>query len=394
MLSGVNVYAAHFGLSTGPFGLTPDPAFLYLSPGHREALAAVECGLLERRGFITLVGEVGTGKTTLLYSLLARLDAQLDVAFVGYTAQTFDDLLAAALKDLGVTPPNGSRYELVCALNEHLMRRAAEGRTVALVIDEAQNLSDETLEALRLLSNFETYSEKLLQIVLIGQTELEERLRRPQLRQLRERVSVHATIEPLSAADTDRYIAHRLALAGGPRTLFTRAARRLIARRARGIPRRVNILCHNALLFAYSCGRTYVSAAVARQAIDAIDARTRRPVGTFRVAGGAVAAAVAVVTVAGGATRFVSRQDGSVPEASARVAIPSVPPATLPVVAAAAAPPPPDAPPARREPPPVPAKRPVRRVQTARHHAQPGDPFFVRVPRQLLAFVLGRDGDR
>src|SRR5262249_35346836 len=149
-------------------------------------------------GFVTLVGEVGTGKTTLLYSLLSELDKQIDVAFVGFTAQTFEDLLAAALTDLGVTPPVGSRFELLRPLNRHLLLRFAEGRTVALVIDEAQNLSDEAFEELRLLSNFETYSQKLLQTVLVGQTELDERLRRPHLRQLRQRVSVRATIAPLS----------------------------------------------------------------------------------------------------------------------------------------------------------------------------------------------------
>src|SRR5215470_1139213 len=177
------VYAVHFGLSGQPFGLTPDPAFLYLGPAHREALAGVEYGLADRRGFVTLVGEVGTGKTTLLYSLLGQLRADVQAAYVNYTQQSVRRLLASVLKDLGVVAPGTSKASLILALNRHLRRRSDEGGTTAIVIDEAQNLSDEAFEELRLLSNFETYSEKLLQTVLVGQTELDERLRRPHLRQ-------------------------------------------------------------------------------------------------------------------------------------------------------------------------------------------------------------------
>jgi general secretion pathway protein A len=268
------MYAAHFALAAEPFNLTPDPAFLYLSPEHREALAALQYGLLDGRGFITLIGEVGTGKTTLLYSLLGRLGDDVQTAYVAYTTQTFEDLLAAALKDLKVTPQGTHKRDLLDALNQHLLRRADEGRATALIIDEAQNLSDTTFEELRLLSNFETYERKLLQIVLVGQPELQERLRQPQLRQLRERVSVRAVVNPLSRVEMVRYIEHRLARVGGSTSrLFTPRALKRIVARAQGIPRRANILCHNALLFAYGKALPQVTVAVAREAVAEMDER-------------------------------------------------------------------------------------------------------------------------
>jgi len=304
------LYARHFGLRAEPFGLTPDPAFLYLSPGHREALAAVQCGLVDRRGFVTLVGEVGTGKTTLLYSLLGRLGPEINVAFIGYTAQRFEELLSAALKDLGSRSRATSKRGLLSAFNTHLQRQSGEGRTVAIVIDEAQNLSDEAFEELRLLSNFETYTQKLVQIVLVGQPELQDRLRQPHLRQLRERVSVRAIINPLSPAEMERYIGHRLERVGGSLALFSTAALRMIVRRAQGIPRRANILCHSALLFAYGSDARIVTPEIARKAIEQMDevrpgffrrqalARVTTSIGTPRRAL-AAAAVIAVVGVGG-----------------------------------------------------------------------------------------------
>jgi general secretion pathway protein A len=276
------MYIEHFGLQAEPFGLTPDPTFLYLSPEHREALAAVQYGLLDGRGFITLMGEVGTGKTTLLYSLLSQLGPETQIAYIAYTTQDFGNLLAAALKDLGAEVKGTSKHELLSTFNALLLRAADEGRTVALVIDEAQNLTDEAFEELRLLSNFETYETKLVQIVLVGQPELQARLRDPRLRQLRERVSVRTFINPLTATEMRRYIEHRLQRAGGPCDLFTPAALNLIVRRTQGIPRRANILCHNALLFAFGRNLDRVSAGVAREAIAEMD--ERRP-GLFRRAG-------------------------------------------------------------------------------------------------------------
>ena len=157
------MYFEHFRLSGEPFSLTPDPAFLFLSAKHREAMAAVQYGLLNGRGFITLIGEVGTGKTTILYSVLSQLGPEVAAAYVPYAAHTFDDLLAAALKDLGQQPPAGaSRLALLEILQRLLLQRDAAGVRTALVIDEAQSLTDATFEELRLLSNFETYTHKLL----------------------------------------------------------------------------------------------------------------------------------------------------------------------------------------------------------------------------------------
>ena len=308
------MYLEHFRLSAAPFGLTPDPAFLYLSPGHREALAAIQYGLLDRRGFITLVGEVGTGKTTLLCTMLSRPDRAVEAAYIAYGTQDFEDVLAAALTDLGVETPQRSKHVLLTALNAHLLRRADEGRIVALVIDEAQNLSDRTFEELRLISNFETYTHKLLQIVLVGQPELQRRLRQPQLRQLRERVSVRAFVNPLSTAEMYRYIEHRLQLVGGSsEKLFTPQALRLIVQQTAGIPRRANVLCHNALLFAYGRTLPRATATIAHEVVAEMDDRLpgplpRRALSTLgrgsawvRWAAGAVGSALAVLAIERGA---------------------------------------------------------------------------------------------
>ncbi len=350
------MYASHFRLTDEPFALTPDPAYLYLSPEHREALAAVQYGLLAGRGFCTLVGEVGTGKTTLLYSLLSQVGPEVEAAYIAYTAQSFQDLLGAILRDLHLDAPGRSKGEMLAVLNAHLLKRADEGKTVALVIDEAHDLDDEAFEELRLLSNFETYTRKLVQIVLVGQPELQDRLREPQLRQLRERVGVRAVINPLSNVEMERYIEHRLQCAGGKLAdLFDPWAVNHIVRRAAGIPRRANILCHNALLFAYGRGEHQVTARIAREAIAEMDERRpgpgRRPaLQRMRLgmpaswqwaAAAAVAAALAAFTLGRG-------------RSTAEHAAPA-PPAVAPRVAAVE----PPAPPAEEPPHDVRAAEPV-----------------------------------
>jgi general secretion pathway protein A len=268
------MYADHFGLTAEPFNLTPDPAFLYLSQEHREALAAVQYGLLDGRGFITLVGEVGTGKTTLLYSILSRRHGDLTAAYLSYSAQSFEDLMAAALRDLGVPTQATSKRAILEALNDYLRRQADQGRNTAIIIDEAQNLTDEAFEELRLLSNFESYTRKLVQIVLVGQPELAERLHQPRLRQLRERISVRAYVNPLSRPEMTGYVAHRLKVAGGDvEQIFSPKALSMIVRRTGGVPRRANILCHNALLFTYGRHLAQVGVTEAREAIAEMDER-------------------------------------------------------------------------------------------------------------------------
>jgi general secretion pathway protein A len=261
------MYASHFGLRTEPFSLTPDPSFLYLSPDHAEALAGLKIGLENRRGLMLMIAEVGMGKTTLLYSMLDQLDPQVHTAYLSNTRLSFDDLLRQALADLGQPCASRERIDLLTALNTFLHERASAGETAALIIDEAQNLDEATFEDLRLLSNYETYTDKLLQIVLVGQPELDTKLARPSLRQVTERVAVRCHINPLTHSESIRYLEHRLRVAGGSTSLFTPAALRLITWKARGIPRRLNILCHSAMLFAYGRGASRVSFREARAAI-------------------------------------------------------------------------------------------------------------------------------
>jgi general secretion pathway protein A len=348
------MYAAHFDLHAEPFGLTPDPAYLFRSKEHQEALAAIHYGLLDARGFISLVGEVGTGKTTLLYSLLSQLDTHIEAAYVAYTTQSFEDLLVTALRDLGVECTDKSKHALLGTLNAHLQKRADEGRTTALIIDEAQNLSDQTFEELRLLSNFETYERKLLQIVLVGQPELQERLLTRQLRQLHERVSVRAFINPLRNAEMERYVAHRLALVGGSvERLFSASARWLLIRHSAGIPRRANILFHNSLLFAYGRNEHQVTAATAREVIAEMNQRrpgllgrralrrARRPIPVGRwaarlavaVAGLLIAERVASRSLAVGGAPAEVMPAASPPASVAVVPPPPSPPATPPAEA-------------------------------------------------------------
>lgn len=262
------MYASHFHLRGEPFSLTPDPAFLYLGPGHAEALAAIKVGLEGRRGIMVMVGEVGMGKTTILYSLLSELGDGIKTAYISNTTLPFDDILRQALADFGVPCASRDRVKLLAALNAFLRRCAHEGNTAALVIDEAQNLEDDAFENLRLLSNYETYTEKLLQIVLVGQPELEAKLRQAKLRQVAERVAVRCNINPLSRSESLQYVEHRLRRVGGSITgLFTKPALDLLVRKARGIPRRLNILCHTAMLFAYGRGEGCVTASMMRAAV-------------------------------------------------------------------------------------------------------------------------------
>ncbi len=245
------MYESHFGLTADPFSLSPDPDFLYLSPAHAEALAGLRIALESRRGLTTLIGEVGTGKTTLLYALLRDAEPKVHAAYLANTKLGFLDLLRQALADLGVPCDRGGRLVLLDALHDFLRRCDAEGSIAALVVDEAQNLDADTFEHLRLLTNFETYSAKLLQIVLVGQPELAATLRRPELRQVNERIAHRCALAPLSVGEAQRYLDHRLQRAGAAPTLLAPAARAILIAAARGVPRRLNVLGHTALLFAY-----------------------------------------------------------------------------------------------------------------------------------------------
>jgi general secretion pathway protein A len=261
------VYAAHFGLTERPFSLAPDPRYLFLSEGHREALAHLVYGL-QGGGFVQLTGEVGTGKTTVCRALLDQLPPEVDVAMIFTPRLTAVELLSAICDELRVPYPLGttSLKLLVDALSRALLDAHARGRRTVVIIDEAQNLSMEVLEELRLLTNIETTRDKLLQVILIGQPELVDLMERPALRQLAQRITARYHLRPFSFAETRAYIRHRLQVAGQREMIFTSSALRVIHRRSGGVPRLINNICDRALLGAFGRSKRRVIAATARGA--------------------------------------------------------------------------------------------------------------------------------
>ena len=264
------MYCHFFGFAERPFDLTPDPKFLYLSPSHRETLATLTYGIRERRGFIAIVGEVGTGKSTLLKTILGQLDEKTHTAFIFNTSVTFDEMLAMALLDLGLAQPEDrlSKVEMIHRLNDFAIGQFAKGANVVLLVDEAQNLDRSAMENLRLLSNLETSKHKLIQVVLSGQPELDVKLSQPQLRQLAQRISLKRYITFLTRKETEEYIQHRLRTAdySGPE-LFNRQAKKLTWDYSGGVPRKINVLCDNALLTAYALRKKTIEADVIEETI-------------------------------------------------------------------------------------------------------------------------------
>lgn len=247
------MYQEFYGLREMPFNITPDPSFLFLSPTHQEALAHLKYGIEEKKGFIVLTGEVGCGKTTLCRRLLNELDPEhYETALILNPRLSETQLVKAILAELGEDSRERNRSDLLNQLNRALLMRIEAGKDIVLIIDESQNLTFETLEHLRLLSNFETDTQKLLQIVLMGQPELKEKLKQPELRQLRQRILVYYDLSALSQVETEHYIQHRLARAGGNgRPRFTRRAYKRIHRATSGIPRLINNICDKSLLASY-----------------------------------------------------------------------------------------------------------------------------------------------
>ncbi len=256
-----------YQLREQPFGVTPDPRYLYLSPGHREALASLFYGIETNRGFLSLVAEPGMGKTTLLFQLLQRWRGQVHSAFLFQTQCDSREFIRYLMNDLGLKSDGEDFVRMHSELNEFLFRETLAGRSVVIFIDEAQNLTDTVLETVRLLSDFESAEKKLLQIVLAGQPELAQRLSRPGMAQLRQRIAIQARLDALPAAEVAHYINHRLQVAGYQGTeLFTPGALGLIAERSRGIPRLINNLCFNALSLGCATRQKQITSEVIRKA--------------------------------------------------------------------------------------------------------------------------------
>ena len=292
------MYESHYGFTEKPFNLTPDPKYLYLSARHTEAFAHLEFGRRERGGFIVITGEVGTGKTTLARYFLSRLDPRTATAFVLYPALSGAELLRTILDDLHVPAEGTSMKDSVDALHRFLLEARREDRDVVLLIDEAQDLSAEVLEQVRLISNLETDTEKLITIVLMGQSELHEMLSRRELRQLAQRITARYHLAPLDEVGTADYIRHRLEVAGGAGKVgFTRGALSEVHRLSGGIPRLVNLVCDRALLAGYVRGTRTIEAPMIRQAAREVRGRPSRAWGRPLALAGTAALAAAMVAI-------------------------------------------------------------------------------------------------
>src|ERR1700761_5863447 len=261
-MRGAEMYNTFFKLQSSPFGTSPDPRFLYMMPHTREALACLEYGISARKGFTVLTGEVGTGKTTLLRRALSSFSGRrVSTAFVFNPRLEVLDFLEFVLTDFGLVPATRTKSGMLLQLNRWLIERFRMEETCVVVVDEAQNLSWDLLEEIRLLTNLETSSEKLLQIVLSGQPELEEKLRHPSVRQLRQRIFLWCRTQPLSADQTAEYIVERLRIAGSTQPIFTPEAARLVHQHSRGIPRLINLICEHALILGYVEQSTQITGA-------------------------------------------------------------------------------------------------------------------------------------
>lgn len=268
------MYTEHFGFQEDPFGVSPDPRFLYLGPAHHEAFAALLYGVKMRRGFMCLIGEPGTGKTTLLYALLERLEGSLKTVFLPGTDLTFKQRLQFIIESLGAKPIGGTVLSLTRQLQDLLADEWRADSNVVLIFDEAQNLTVREMEDIRLLTNFEVPQAKLLQVILVGQPQLRDKLALPELAQLKQRITVNVNLRPLTLSETAEYIEHRLRCTEWNKPLHTLFSRPVVAalhESSRGIPRLINAICHNALLIAYAENKSRVEMAMIQEAAQELD---------------------------------------------------------------------------------------------------------------------------
>src|SRR6202034_3988432 len=274
------MYLSFFGLNEKPFAITPDPRYLYLSERHAEALAHLLYGINESGGFIQLTGEVGTGKTTVVRTLLSRVPHHADVAVILNPRVTPVEFLLTICEELGLAIADADRESvkhMVDALNRRLLNAHAEGRRIIVLVDEAQNLSIDVLEQVRLLTNLETPTQKLLQIILIGQPELRDLLARTELRQLAQRVTGRYHLNPLSASETAAYVRHRLRVSGATSDIFSGAALSELHYLSGGVPRVINVIADRALLGAYTQDRHRVTSGLVRHAAAEVFGRRFAP---------------------------------------------------------------------------------------------------------------------
>jgi general secretion pathway protein A len=290
------MYTSFFGLGEKPFAITPDPRYLFMSERHAEALAHLLYGINEAGGFIQLTGEVGTGKTTVVRSLLERMPGHADVAVILNPQLTPVEFVLTICEELGIFMRDedaSSIKDLVDLLNKRLLESHAKGRRVVVIVDEAQNLTPETLEQVRLLTNLETASQKLLQIILIGQPELREVLARVELRQLAQRITGRYHLDPLSRVETAAYVSHRLKVAGSATgDVFSATALREVHRLSNGIPRIINVICDRALLGAFTQEQHRIGPSLVREAAGEVYGRSFSPQWTKLLVGASVAVAV------------------------------------------------------------------------------------------------------
>lgn len=285
------MYKKFFGLRENPFNVNPDPRYLYVTPHTEEALSCLTYGVQNRKGFILLTGEVGTGKTTLINKLLEWLQREaISTAFIFNSRLSDDEFFDFMMNDFGIPCDARSKSQVLIRLNNWLLERYRAGETAVLIIDEAQNLSESVLEEIRLLTNLETYTEKLLQIVLSGQPELENKLRQPHLRQLRQRITLRSKTYPLTPAETEGYILSRLRIAGSDgQPIFAPEAVEAIHKYSRGIPRMVNVLCEHSLINAFADQRRPVTAQVVTAVAQDFELESAEPMPSMQAgpAGGA-----------------------------------------------------------------------------------------------------------
>ncbi|MFC1632432.1 ExeA family protein [Candidatus Omnitrophota bacterium] len=263
------MYEKFYGFTDRPFNLTPDSRFFYASTKHEEALSCLLLAISDRNGFVVITGEIGSGKTTVCRTMLNKLDPTTKVALVLNTHLGKKELITTILEDLGVEYKSRSKTHLLAALNKYLLKQAADDINVVLIIDEAQNLTPSVIEEVRMLSNLETETEKLIQIVLIGQPELRKKLTMPKLEQFRQRVVMHYHLDPLGYKETTEYIKHRLIKAGNAKAnIFSQKAVEAVYQYAQGVPRLINLACHNALISGLVYEASIITKDIADEAIN------------------------------------------------------------------------------------------------------------------------------